>query len=287
MQSQFLSSLLNLLDAHSDEHWDLDRLAERTGYSKYHLCRAFHAATHEPLQTYLRRLRLAKAAADLKRDVRVIDIALECGYQSQEAFHRAFKKMFGMTPKAFQSGEHHASLLLKKPWNDALMPPNALPVSDATLEAFTVFGLGGNYSYEQIPQIEKLWQHFSEFADSGSATYGVTLPPPGGAGFKYFAASQKKIPELSDNLVKVKIPAQDYKVFSYTGPASGVLRALNYIWGVWLPEQTSVDVDLQGIDFEYYPPGYDPHSDSSWVDIYVPIIKREPLEDGLTGELAN
>lgn len=271
MQSQFLNALLKLLEDHADEQWNLDRLAQRTGYSKYHLCRAFHAATQEPLQTYLRRLRLSKAADALKRGERVVDIALDCGYQSQEAFHRAFRKMFGITPRHFQVGEHHPSLLLKMPWKEQFMPLQSVPVRDATLDEFSLYGLGGHYSYDQINQIEALWERYSLNIETPIDTFGVTLPSQLDSGFHYYAATRTKVKSFANELSLLTIPRQHYKVFRYTGSASSMLRAFNYIWGVWLPEQK--DVEVNGIDFEHYPEDYNPFDEKSWVDIYIPIVK--------------
>lgn len=270
MQPRFIKALLELLAESNQELLDLDVLAQKTGYSKYHLCRAFHAATHEPLQTYLRRLRLAQAAQSLLHGKRILDVALDTGYQSQEAFHRAFTRMFGITPKALQKGEHHPSLLLKQPWQHDLMPPAVLPCTESQQNALTLKGMGGRFNYDQIARIIALWQAFHQRFPDNNGTYGVTLPSgEDDQDFLYFAALPDDGRDWPADMITINVPEQRYKVFRYQGRASNILSAFNYIWGVWLPEQHQLTVS--GIDFEYYPPGYDPDCDQSWVDIHIPV----------------
>ena len=278
MQSQFLKALLRLLAESDDQFLDLDSLARKSGYSKYHLCRAFHAATQEPLQTYLRRLRLARAAESLLQGKRVLDVALESGYQSQEAFHRAFSKMFSITPRALQQGNYHPGLLLKQPWQETLMPPEPLQCREEVKDTFILYGTGGVYSYHQIEAIEQLWQQFHRQIPRNHASYGLTLPwQEDAAKFCYYAACSPEVVCPDNNLqsdsppyfVRLVVPAQRYKVFRHRGPSSSMLNALNYIWGVWLPEQR--ELTINGIDFEYYPADYDPACENSWIDFYIPI----------------
>jgi len=271
MQSPFLKALLKMLAELDQRYLDLDTIAECSGYSKYYLCRAFHAATQEPLQTYLRRLRLARAAESLREGKRVLDVALDCGYQSQEAFHRAFSKMFGVTPKALQHGEHHPSLLLKKPWQETLMPPKPLACRRETLDSFSLCGTGDVFDYEHFDGIETLWREFHRVISPSVATYGVTLAHPANCvQFRYFTAVLAN-GQCNDTWERIRVPAQTYYVFRHQGQAHSLMRAFNYIWGVWLPEHPGIAVN--GIDFEYYPAKYNPESESGWVDIYIPVAQ--------------
>src|SRR5690606_32867932 len=69
----------------------------------------------ETLKTYIRARRLASSLDRLlTTELRVLDIALLAGFQSQEAFARAFKQAFGITPQGYRKlGKK--SLFLKKP----------------------------------------------------------------------------------------------------------------------------------------------------------------------------
>jgi AraC family transcriptional regulator len=91
------------LQSRLDEPIDLEDLASVACFSPYHFHRIFRGLTGEPLMEHVRRLRLERAAQRLKSTDRpVTDIAFEAGYESHEAFTRAFRAMFGDSPSGFR-----------------------------------------------------------------------------------------------------------------------------------------------------------------------------------------
>ena len=88
-----------------DRDLSLEELAKESHFSEYHFHRIFRAVVGEPLKEYIRRLRLERAASNLKHtDSPVTHIAFNAGYQTHEAFTRAFKSAFGCSPSDFRSG---------------------------------------------------------------------------------------------------------------------------------------------------------------------------------------
>lgn len=82
----------------------LDDIAKNVGYSKYHLNRMFLNKTGQTIHQYIRERRLAEAAdLLLYSDQTIVDIALNIGYTSQQAFTLAFKQMFECTPYKYRS----------------------------------------------------------------------------------------------------------------------------------------------------------------------------------------
>ncbi len=267
MKQSLLEDILTTLERRLEPPFDLDALAHEIGYSKYHLCRAFHAATGEGLVTYLRRLTLARSAASLTAGMRVLDVAVAHGYQSQESYHRAFVKMFNMTPKEFQRGEHHHSLFLKQAWSTNLMPVQEPENYTQELNAFSLWGMGGEYSYDHFDDLFTLWEQFHQHIPRSKETFGTTFPLPNRAmHFRYYAAAAHPCESL--RLVNIRIPEQRYQVFLHKGKASHLPQTLNYIWGIWLPEHRCT---VSGIDFERYPPGYDPNDPNAVVELHLPV----------------
>jgi AraC family transcriptional regulator len=87
--------------ANLDCRQELERLASLAAASPWHFHRTFRVLTGESLEACLRRLRLERASSELRQtDARVIDVALDSGYESPEAFAKAFKKAYGLTPSA-------------------------------------------------------------------------------------------------------------------------------------------------------------------------------------------
>lgn len=67
--------------------------------SEYHLRRMFSALSGMPLSEYVRRRRLTLATAEIVAgDSSVLDVAVRYGYQSADAFTRAFRTLHGFTP---------------------------------------------------------------------------------------------------------------------------------------------------------------------------------------------
>lgn len=78
---------------------DAEALARQSGTTEYHLRRMFSSLAGMPLSEYIRRRRMALAAAELvSRDDDLLDIAVRYGYGSTEAFGRAFRAVHGVSP---------------------------------------------------------------------------------------------------------------------------------------------------------------------------------------------
>jgi len=88
----------------------LTTIARRSGWSPFHLHRAFRAMVGETPKQYTQRLRLERAAAALvSTSDAVVDIAMASGFNSHEVFTRAFRRQFGQTPAAYRAaGLGHA-----------------------------------------------------------------------------------------------------------------------------------------------------------------------------------
>src|SRR5438132_4034806 len=95
------------IQEHLDEELPLDRLARVAHFSPFHFHRLFRALVGETVSEYVRRLRLESAAVALKTtDKTVLQVALDAGYGTHEAFTRAFRQMFGISPSQFRAGQN-------------------------------------------------------------------------------------------------------------------------------------------------------------------------------------
>jgi len=98
--------VLLFIQQHLDEAMSLSKLAEVANVSQYHFHRLFKGMVGEPVLEHIRRLRLERAALHLKSTERsVSQIAFDAGYETHEAFTRAFKSLFEMSPSNYRK-EH-------------------------------------------------------------------------------------------------------------------------------------------------------------------------------------
>lgn len=100
-----INKVCDYIDVNLKEDMTLTELANVAGFSQYHFHRIFAAMTGETLFSFIWRLRLERAAAQLcsQAPVTVTDLAAEWGFSSHAVFSRMFKKRFGSTPSAFRS----------------------------------------------------------------------------------------------------------------------------------------------------------------------------------------
>ena len=105
--------VLIYIQTHLDSDLSLETTAGRVGLSPFYFHRLFQQFTGETLKKYTQRLRLERAAFELKiRDASILDVALSTGYGSHETFSRAFKRQFGLTPLSYR--QTHGRLLLSE-----------------------------------------------------------------------------------------------------------------------------------------------------------------------------
>ncbi|MDR1628757.1 MAG: AraC family transcriptional regulator [Oscillospiraceae bacterium] len=98
-----LRESLDFIEAHLDEKITLELLAQKAHLSKYHYHRLFHKTAGEPLTKYIHKRRMEKAAGELvNTEQPIIEIALKYQYGSQEAFSRAFTRIYTLTPGKYR-----------------------------------------------------------------------------------------------------------------------------------------------------------------------------------------
>ncbi|MEK5069444.1 helix-turn-helix transcriptional regulator [Sporosarcina sp. FSL K6-1508] len=81
----------------------LEDVSRASNFSKFHFHRIFQSTINMSVDDYIRMRRLALASVQLiHSDERIINIALDAQFNSQEAFSRSFKKLYGLSPGEFR-----------------------------------------------------------------------------------------------------------------------------------------------------------------------------------------
>src|SRR5689334_13966195 len=114
--SDCIEQVMQYIRAHIGEPLNREMLAQIAGFSVPHFHRVFSAQVGESAISYVRRLRLERAARKLRMGaVDITEVALAAGYDTHAAFSKAFKQQFGLSPSEFrQIGCTAATQLLRK-----------------------------------------------------------------------------------------------------------------------------------------------------------------------------
>ena len=107
--TNLINQALVYLETHLTAPATVERAAAEAGYSRHHFSRTFLALTGLTPVGYLRKRRLSEAARELvTTSKRILDIALDYQFGSQEAFTRSFRQEFGVSPGFYrQRGRLH------------------------------------------------------------------------------------------------------------------------------------------------------------------------------------
>ncbi|MCP4711919.1 MAG: AraC family transcriptional regulator, partial [Planctomycetes bacterium] len=132
-----------------DQELSLDELAEVACFSQFHFHRIFSGMVGESVKQFVRRLRLERAAEQLRQTEKsIIEIALTAGYETHESFTRTFKTMFHLSPSQFRTKEFVV------PW---LMAPSGVHFGENNkLETFKPIVKKGFTMNVEIKQIDPM-----------------------------------------------------------------------------------------------------------------------------------
>lgn len=109
-----IEKVIEYIEMHLDCKLDLEQVSEASRYSKYHLHRMFADTVGITIHDYVQRRQLTEAAKLLVfSDKPIIDVALICGYESQQAFSTAFKSMYKKPPAEYREKREFYPLQLR------------------------------------------------------------------------------------------------------------------------------------------------------------------------------
>src|SRR4030088_303248 len=143
------------IESHLAGALTLDEVSPIAGISRFHMVRAFAAATGLSVMRYVRARRLSEAARLLAGGAPdILNLALEADYGSHEAFTRAFRDHFGVTPEAVRGMACLDHIKLQEPiLMDSTVIDNLQAPRFQTSKPLLVAGLGERYSCESSAAI--------------------------------------------------------------------------------------------------------------------------------------
>jgi len=97
-----LQRMIDYIEAHLTGELSIAALAEMAGYSPWHFYHLFAESTGTPVMAYIRARRLQRAVEEMGHGRKLIDIALDYGFETQAGFYKAFHRLFGCSPSRYR-----------------------------------------------------------------------------------------------------------------------------------------------------------------------------------------
>jgi AraC family transcriptional regulator len=259
------------------EPMSVKTIAASSGFSPSRFSRGFTRLQGESVMAYVRGRRLEGAMRRILTEpgVRIVDLAFDCGFDSQEAFTRAFARAFGQTPGRFQrSGATRPLVRKRKPLTENLI----IHESVAQRPEIRLAGLQKHFTPATFVEMPDLWQQFFSIIDyqgqsDGRELYGVFRKRYLDDGSFDFLVAIRADHDRSppEPLELLSLPARTYLVFRHM-PQEGDLypqmtAAEEAIWSERLPRSGGTLAEAP--DFRLYSADF--KIKGGWIDHYLPI----------------
>lgn len=116
---QKVRKLISNLSATCDHAWSLGEMSEQCGIQRTQLGKLFHKLTGGTPMEYLTRIRIERAKTLLREtDLKIIEIALECGYGSSQYFANTFRQATGQSPSEYRKKDNRFSAADTESWKN-------------------------------------------------------------------------------------------------------------------------------------------------------------------------
>lgn len=292
--SNAISQCIEFIEENIKSNLTPEVIANNCGYSVFHFSRVFNINKGMALMEYVKKRRLSLAAIDLFKGERIIDIALDYGFETHNGFSKAFKKEFGFSPKQYTKYmRNYFNEKSKVELGGYIMNPVIMKKS-----AFKVAGYGiktnitnNNYTKD----IASFWSNY-DGENLESKMYeilnppkhgevGICVPEVGESGDAVYLLGViiDNFDNVINDMITVEVPEATYAVFT-TPPVDrsnalenndfpeAIKNTWKYIFEEWFKDSEYV-FDESKLDFEFYDERCHGRKDTV-MEIYVPIQKR-------------
>jgi AraC family transcriptional regulator len=278
---QAIGKALRYIESHFDEPLTLDDIAGVSGFSRLHLSRTFAAVVGQTVLAYARGRRLTWAARQLADGAPdILQLALTFGYGSHEAFTRAFREQFGLTPDEVRSRRSLNHLKLVEP---VRMPdqPSAVIAPDRFVKTSTMLfaGLRRYFRFDGRAGIPTIWQAFGPMIGTipdevRDAALGLILAPAeesDDSGFDYFAAVQvTSLEDPSKDLSGARVGGREWAILKHAGHVSSVGMTCGAA-GDWLPHSGLAPKSGPMTLLEHYGVQFDSRTGLGGCEVWLPV----------------
>ena len=269
-----LQEAINYIENNLDKDINFEIVAKEVGMSTFYFHRIFSAIIGISPTTYIRNRRLTLAAQEIsKNNENILDIALKYGFESHEAFSRAFKTFHGIVPKMAKLNGNELKNFSRANINFKTDPGNILSYRIENREIIKVSALFRNFNIENKEDIPNYWEELKEngIIQIISENYnknllGICIGTQCDFEYKYgIGIELKEDKDINNKMEIIEIPKSTWVVFKCEGQDE---KDINKLWSRIYKEffVTSSYKQCLDIDFELY--------DDKNTEIWIPISKE-------------
>ncbi|NHB92309.1 AraC family transcriptional regulator [Photorhabdus cinerea] len=234
------------IERHLDEPLTLEQLSDVANFSRYHFHRQFANYCGIPVGRYIQLMRLKRASYRLAFNPleKIIDIALDAGFQNPESFSRAFKQSFGLTPSQFRKQPDwacwHQRIPEQKRTRTQTMNVKIVNFPETRVAILSHHGQSELVNATAARFIE--WRKTTGLSPvATSQTYGIAPHDPvttKGEDFRFDICGTVEVPIQEDNLFGIRngtIPGGCCAVVRHHGLHDSLSESARYLYRDWLP----------------------------------------------------
>lgn len=273
-------AILAYIDVNLEGDLSVDALSRIAHFSKFHFHRQFAAYVGVPVARYVQLMRLRRAAHRLASHEAypVLDAALDAGFDSPEAFSRAFKRSFGMTPSAFRQqpnwqvwGATFVVPYLSRKMNMQVQIVDFVETRVAALGHHGPIGLIN----ESVRKFIDWRKQSGQSPLPASRTFGIARSNPDttpGDEFRFDICGEIDEPVRPNawNVRELVIPGGRCAVVRHTGSTDHVGETIYPIYRDWLPA-SGEELRDHPLFFHYVNVSPETPQEQWQTDIYIPL----------------
>ncbi|WP_342558806.1 AraC family transcriptional regulator [Metasolibacillus sp. FSL K6-0083] len=278
-----IQKAIHYMEEHLLENITIEQIAREANCSVYHFQRTFSLLTDMTIADYIRKRRLTLAAQEvLMTEQKIIDLAYKYGYDSPEAFTKAFRKLHGVTPSDARKKQCVLQAYNRLVIQVSLKGAEPMKYKIIEKEAFQVVGIKRTYNCSNGENLQGIPVFWNEVNENGTDTelfrlnngeikgvLGVCLPQKdAGNMIDYWiaTAANGKTPK---HLATLEIPAAKWVVFEVVGPMPEAMQnAWKKIYSEWFPSNPYEPAGTA--ELEVYS-DEDPFKEDLVSEIWIPV----------------
>lgn len=286
-----LKLTIDYVEDHLLEDINIDDIAGKVYMSPYYLMKGFSIVCGYTISEYIRYRRLYLAALDIvNKDMKVIDVAYEYGYDTPESFTKAFSRFHGVPPMQMKN-----SLFKIKPFLPLTIEISVKGGDDMNYmiekkESISLIGYQKRFCMESaMKEIPDYWCEVKKNYETGKnsndiqnminecgiGSYAVCIGDAKGENLIYMIAGKYDGRKIPEGFFTYEIPAIEWACFKCKGPLPEALQTVNNkVFREWLPGNPEFEI-AANLNIEWYSDG-DTDSQDYKSEIWVPVRHVKP-----------